>query len=57
MIHPYLLYGINIWGNTFVIHLKRPKSLQNKPIKVIARGQYLDDSTAYSKQWGVAGAL
>ena len=48
MIHPYLLYGITIWGNTYETHLKRLKSLQNKAVKVIAGGQYLDDSTAYS---------
>ena len=53
MIHPYFLYSITIWGNTYKTHLKRLKSLQNKAVKVIAGGQYLDDSTAYYKQLNI----
>ena len=53
LIHPYLLYGITIWRNTYKTHLKRIKSLQNKAVKIIARGQYLDDSTAYYKQLNI----
>ena len=53
MIHPYLLYGITICGNTFETDLKRLKSLQNKAVKVIGRGQYLDDLTAYYKQLNI----
>ena len=53
MIHPYLLYGITIWGNTYETHLKRLKSLQNKAVKVIAGGQYLIDLTAYYKQLNI----
>ena len=53
MIHPYLLYGITIWENTYKTHLKRLKSLQNKAVKIIAGGQYLDDSTAYYKQLNI----
>ena len=49
MIHPYLLYGITIWENTYATHLKRLKSLQNKAVKVIAGGQYFDHVTAYNK--------
>ena len=49
MIHPYLLYGITIWENTYATHLKRLKSLQNKAVKVIAGGQYFDHATAYYK--------
>ena len=53
MIHPYVLYGITIWGNTNETHLKTLKSLQNKAVKVIAGGQYLDDLTAYCKQLSI----
>ena len=53
IIHPYLLYGITIWGNTYKNHLKRLKSLQNKAVKIIAGRQYLDDSTAYYSQLNI----
>ena len=33
--------------------MKRRKSLQNKAVKVIAGGQYLDDFTAYYKQLNI----
>ena len=33
--------------------LKRLKSFQNKAVKIIAVGQYLDDSTAYYKQLNI----
>ena len=38
---------------TYETHLKRLKSLQNKAVKVIAGGQYLNDSTAYYKQLNI----
>ena len=53
MILPYLIHGMTIWGNTYVTHLKRLKSFQNKAVKVIAGGQYLDDSTAQYKQLNI----
>ena len=33
--------------------MKRLKSLQNKAVKIIAGGQYLDDSTAHYKQLNI----
>ena len=44
---------MTIRGNTYETHLKTLKSLQNKAVKVIAGGQYLDDSTAYYKQLNI----
>ena len=45
MVHPYLLYGITIWGNTTDKNLKRLISLQNKVIKIIAQGKRWDHIT------------
>ena len=39
MIHPHLLYGITIWGNTYKKHLKRLRTLQNKAVKVLGGGR------------------
>ena len=52
-IHPYLLYGTTLWGNTYVTQLKRLKSLQNKAVKIFAGGLYLDDSAACYKQLNI----
>ena len=38
---------------TYETHLKKLKSLQNNAVKVIAGGQYLDDSAAYYKQLNI----
>ena len=38
MIHPHLLYGITIWGNTYEKHLKRLRTLQNKAVEVLGGG-------------------
>ena len=40
MIHPHLLYGITIWGNTYEKYLKRLRTLQNKAVKVLGGGRW-----------------
>ena len=45
MIHPYLLYGITVWGNAFDKHLKRLATLQNKAVKLISGAQWRDHVT------------
>ena len=39
MIHPHLLYGITIWGNTYKKYQKRLKTLQNNAVKVLGGGR------------------
>jgi len=38
--HPHLLYGISIWGNTHNKLLNRLATLQNKAVKIIAGAQF-----------------
>jgi len=47
MIHPYLLYGIVIWGTTFKTYLKRLSTLQNRAVKIIAGVYWRDNATPY----------
>ena len=50
MIHPHLLYGITIWGNTYKKYLKRLRTLQNKAVKVLGGGRWQDHASAYYSQ-------
>ena len=45
MIHSRLLYGIVIWGSTFKIYLGKLSVLQNKALRIIAAGNWLDNAT------------
>ena len=40
MIHPHLLYGIVIWGSTFKTYLGKLSVLQNKALRIVARGNW-----------------
>ena len=46
MVHSHVLYGLVVWGSTFP-YLKKLKSIQNKAIKVIGGGNYLNRVTPY----------
>ena len=35
LVHPYLVYGLPIWGNTFETYLSKLQTLQNKAIRII----------------------
>jgi len=50
MVHPHLLHGISIWGNTHNKHLNRLASLQNKAVKIIIGAQWQDQATPYYAQ-------
>ena len=50
MIHPHLLYGISIWGNTSDRSLQQLITLQNKAVKIISGGQWRDHVTPYYEQ-------
>ena len=53
MIHPHLLYGITIWGNTYEKYLKRLRTLQNKAVKVLGGGRWQDHAFAYYSQLNI----
>ena len=40
LVHPFLSYGIIIWGATYPTYIKRLKSLQNRAIRAVARCHY-----------------
>ena len=46
-IHPHLLYGIVSWGSTFKTYLGKLSVLQNKALRIIAGGNWLDNATQY----------
>ena len=50
IIHPHLLYGISIWGNTSDRSLQQLITLQNKAVKIILGGQWRDHVTPYYEQ-------
>ena len=47
MVHSHLLYGLVVWGSTFPSYLKKLNSIQNKAVKLIGGGNYLDRVTPY----------
>ena len=47
MVHSHLLYGLVVWGSTFPSYLKELNSIQNKAVKLIGGGNYLDRATPY----------
>jgi len=47
LIHSQLLQGITIWGNTYDKYLKRLILLQNKAVRIVARGRWRDHATPH----------
>ena len=47
MVHSHLLYGLVVWGSTFPSYLKKLNSIQDKAVKLIGGGNYLDRATPY----------
>ena len=50
LVHPFLYYGIIIWGATYPIYVKRLKSLQNRAIRAVARCHYRDEVKLFYNQ-------
>ena len=49
-IHPRLLYGLSVWGCTHKFYLAKLQTLQNKAVKIIGGGKYMNHATPfYSK--------
>ena len=53
LVHPHLLYGLIIWGQTFPSYLTKLSTLQNKAIKLSCGGSYRDHATPYFKELGI----
>ena len=51
LVHPFLSYGIIIWGATYPTCIKRLKSLQNRAIRAVARLHYRDEVNLYYNQF------
>ena len=43
LIHPHLLHGIIVWGNTYKTYLKRPTTLQNRALKISVGAHWQDN--------------
>jgi len=50
LIHPYLLYGVSLWGNTYKKHLHKIEILQKKAIRVLSGAKYNDHSLPLFQQ-------
>ena len=50
LVHPFLSYGIIIWGATYPTYIKRLKSLQNRAIRAVARFHYRDQVKLFYNQ-------
>ena len=50
LLHPYLLYGLPIWGSTYNTYQARLGALQNRAVKLIGGGNFRDSPNLfYSK--------
>ena len=47
LFHPQLLYGLVAWGFTFPTYLHKLASIQNKAVKLIGGGHFLESSTHF----------
>ena len=53
MIHPYLLYGITLWGSAYQYHLNKLETIQKKAIRNISRAAYNEPSTPLFKKLNI----
>ena len=47
LVHPHLLYGLLVWGTTYISYFAKLCALQNKVIRHIGGGNYCEHSTPY----------
>ena len=52
-VHPFLSYGIIIWGATYPTYIKTLKSLQNRAIRAVARCHYRDEVKLFYNQFKI----
>ena len=48
--HPFLSYGIIIWGATYPTYIKRLKSLRNRAVQAVAICHYRDEVKPFYNQ-------
>ena len=53
MVHSHLLCGLVVWGSTFSSYLKKLNSIQNKAIKLIGGGNYVNRATTYCSKLNI----
>ena len=53
LVHPFLSYGIIIWGGTYPTYIKRLKSLQNRAIWAVARCHYRVEVKLFYNQFRI----
>ena len=53
LVHPFLSYGIIIWGATYPTYTKRLKFLQNRAIQAVARCHYRDKVNLFYNQFKI----
>ena len=51
--HPFLSYGIIIWGATYPTYIERLKSLQNRAKPAVARCHYRDEVKLFYNQFRI----
>ena len=45
LVHPYIIYGIRLWGNAYQMHIKKLEVVQKKAIRAITGAKYNDASS------------
>ena len=45
IVHPYIIYGIRLWGNAYQKHIKKLEVVQKKAIRAITGAKYNDASS------------
>ena len=53
VVHPFLSYGIIIWGATYPTYIERLKSLQNRAIRAVARCHYRGEVKLFYNQFKI----
>ena len=53
LVHPFLSYGIIIWGAIYPTYIKRLKSLQNQATRAVASFHYRDEVNSYYNQFKI----
>lgn len=53
LVHPYLNYGILLWGSTFKTHTKKLQILQNKALRAITLSDYNSSADPLFKQLNI----
>ena len=53
VVHPFVSFGIIIWGATYPTYIKRLKSLQNRALRTVARCNYRGEVKLFYTQFKI----